>query len=84
MDQAPAVSSQLPGSVSVPVSMCVIDHTSAGDCRASAWICTGPGWATLFGRRLVKCDHGTKINGNTKQTDRVKKVISILKISKVN
>ena len=87
MDRAPALSSQLsaPGlTVSVTVSVCNIDHTPAGDYRASARICTGPGRATLRGRRLVKCDHGTKINGNTKQTDRVKKVISIIKISKFN
>ena len=64
----PGPGSQLsaPGlTVSVPVSVCNIDHTPAGDYRASARICTGPGRATLCGRRLVRCDHGTKINVNT-------------------
>mgnify|MGYP001303858941 CR=1 FL=1 len=64
----PGPGSQLsvPGlTVSVPVSVCNIDHTPAGDYRDSARICTGPGRATLHGRRLVLCDHGNKINVNT-------------------
>ena len=37
--------------VSVTVSVCIIDHTSAGDYRALARIRTGLGRATLCGRR---------------------------------
>ena len=54
MQYGPGPGSQLsaPGlTVSVPVSVCVIDHTSTGDYRTPARICTGPGRATLSGWR---------------------------------
>ena len=66
--------------VSVAVSVCDIEHTSGGDYCTRARICTGSGRPTLRGRSLVRCEHGTKINVNTKQTDRIKKVILIQEI----